>query len=436
MRRRLLVAVLVGAGGGCPGGSGGSGSGPTSPATAGATGTVGTMGEGGTGTSSTGGDGTGGSATQGTGTTGGGTTGGGTTDGPYDPGPACGYLPLPEYPELGTGVHRVAAGDFDGDGALDLVTQRTDNDDATNIELHLGNPTGFDFAAPSKTGAPSSGSSEMYVGDFDGDGRDDLLHRQPVFTSTPLIQLGADTGLGDLIETSLPEFVAVLEVRDLDDDGADDVILTVSGEPAEAYASRGGGVFDLRGQMFPAVCVPLGAASADFDGDGWLDVALVAGCDGNVDDESVTVHPWTGTTYEPMVPAIQSLPGYLRGAWAGDLDGDSLSDLIAEEIGEERLAIHLGNGDGTFLAPAEVPDVRAVRHMGDLDGDGDLDLVTIVGLVLHNDGSANFDRCELDWSRNERFIAAADLDGDGSIEIVTHFHFESIHFARIWTPKP
>lgn len=100
------------------------------------------------------------------------------------------------------GWTQAASGDFDGNGLLDVVA--IDDRADTDIDVLLN--AGFAYFNPAT--APSSGlKSAMSVGDFDGDGADDLALRERTASAVPIpppcsvlddivLRFGGDDGLG------------------------------------------------------------------------------------------------------------------------------------------------------------------------------------------------------------------------------------------------
>ena len=181
-------------------------------------------------------------------------------------------------------------------------------------------------------------------------------------------------------------------------------------------------------------------ALADLDGDGDLD--LVLGNEIDPDDTSranLVRYENVGTASRPAFELRDDdwlALAYDFGAYApvfGDLDGDGDLDLL---VGGFNGRFALLRNVGTDAAPEfEREDDRfqnvdvgqyARGALGDLDGDGDLDLVlgTAEGeiLVYENVGSASAPRFEpaapVEAGRRRTTPALGDLDGDGRPEIV------------------
>jgi hypothetical protein len=111
----------------------------------------------------------------------------------------------------------------------------------------------------------------------------------------------------------------------------------------------------------------------------------------------------------------------------GDLDGDGALDLAVANVGEPaRVSVFLNTGDGRFRVPAEYgagADPRSVA-IGDLDGDGKADLAIASGSstvsVLMNRGDGSFET-KRDYAAGFATVATAitDVNGDGGPDVVT-----------------
>jgi len=174
---------------------------------------------------------------------------------------------------------------------------------------------------------------------------------------------------------------------------------------------------------------PVDLIAADLDGDGGLDLAIT---NSGSNDISIVLNLGDGTfTPTVNVPVVNGVDGP-ETIEAGDVDGDGDVDLlvVVNVFDEDRMRILFNNGDATFGFPEQIrcDEVRAyAARLGDLDADGDLDLVVAGSsdppqvAVRLNNGDATFADVLLFSAPEVRSgvqaVEAADFDGDGDADL-------------------
>ena len=131
-----------------------------------------------------------------------------------------------------------------------------------------------------------------------------------------------------------------------------------------------------------------------------------------------------GITGLPGVPEVP-LPGPLFGysfedLALGDLDGDGKLDLVIA-FNVYQLDVALGHGDGTFGPPAVYPTEQGARaiHVVDVNGDGKRDVVVLnsfnkdVGIYLNQGSGVLAAQVTYPAGANPQDLALGDLNGDG-----------------------
>lgn len=253
--------------------------------------------------------------------------------------------------------------------------------------------------------------------DLDGDGFVDLViaGRDP---DDRLITRRGD-GTGRFLDAQVlaaPGFIDWLELADLDGDGMRDIVAAWRGDFPRLvmYRAIGGGLFDEAVVLADVEIAGVGrdpqsVAPADLDGDGDLDIAVC-----NYIGQSIDV--FTNEGVREGIPVFAKgdrvrLATFLDGVAfprivaTGDLDGDGDLDLVANEVGGSRVAVVLNEG-GRFVGAVEyrVPIIGSERpgisglELADIDGDGDLDAFCPALLLEQaqkvvafiNDGSGRF----------------------------------------------
>jgi tetratricopeptide (TPR) repeat protein len=246
------------------------------------------------------------------------------------------------------------------------------------------------------------GHNGVSVGDIDGDGFDDLYVCQPAGLPNRLYRNRGDGTFEDITETSgvgLLENTACAIFADFSNAGRQDLIVVRAAGPL-LFMNQGGGKFRLKPNAFQFANPPqgtfTGAAAADYDRDGWLDIYFCLYVYYQGADQYKYPSPYYAAENGPPNFMLRNnRDGTFRDvtaqsglnqnntrysfccAW-GDYNRDGWPDLyVVNDFGRKNL--YRNNGDGTFtdVAPqAGVEDVGA--GMGvcwfDYDNDGTADL--------------------------------------------------------------
>ncbi|MBT5901326.1 MAG: VCBS repeat-containing protein [Opitutaceae bacterium] len=230
----------------------------------------------------------------------------------------------------------------------------------------------------------------------------------------------------DVSETTLPSEATRLrsmdaEMGDIDGDGDLDIFVAMEFSKNLLLLNRGDGTFSDGGNRLPKpVHDSEDIALGDFYDDGDLDAVIVA------EDDRIDLYyrnSGAGRFVTHPLPTAEVSNGITHG----DVDGDGDEDLITANAGVSN-ALWLNHaGEFTFVSAA-LPFKKLTSQdvkLGELDGDGDLDLVEAnegVNRVLLNQGDGRFVVSKHALpdirARETRQAAIGDVDGDGDLDIV------------------
>jgi len=331
--------------------------------------------------------------------------------------------------------YNMAVGDFNGDGRPDLVMDNFAPSGTTSILLN--NAKGGFVAHNKKFGTYPT---YLNVGDFNGDGKLDVV----VAASNPNGQVGVlstllgngDGTLGAPINQPIASVPAdAFAVADFDLDGNLDLAvgLQVSTGVSVFFGNGDGSftspmLFDL-GQSENS---PLGPVLvADLNGDHKPDLVVST-------DSGVAV--LIGKGNRSFRPYSLVVPGY-SAVGVGDFNGDGKPDLVLNQLDIAPI-IALGNGDGTFQAPAlashtpvspRTANTASIQQaaVGDFNGDGNLDYAAFDSLenlaIFPGNGHGTFgQRIDLSIKDGPGLLAAADFPGDGTLDLAAALQYNEL----------
>ena len=339
----------------------------------------------------------------------------------------------------GDGIARFI--DMDRDGDLDFVTSAPE----PRRWVAYRNEDGAVAVEPFWESSETTDCDHIDVLDFDGDGWTDLAGTHESHCTLYLNRSGEFGTLPDW-ETGLIANANQIDFGDFDQDGDLDMVMA-AGEPINGVALFENG----SGTPSPLVSRKLGreeysesAIFADFDGDGDLDIlgayregAIVVfrNSEGQFDDGTMIFEdvgsPWTQRLY-----------------WR-DLDGDGGSELFCakgpwgNQLGRSvQLAVRADGGAPEILWSSPEETAFHGFEFGDVDGDGDVDMIAAdytdggsLYLYLNNGGQL---APEPAWSVTTTGPAheavLGDIDGDGDLDLAVGCRDQAHIFENLLAP--
>jgi flagellin-like hook-associated protein FlgL len=264
---------------------------------------------------------------------------------------------------------RAAFSDFNGDGRTDAAVV----DSAGFTRVLLGQADGTFTAIGTIAG---SGGAAIAAADFDGDGKADLA------IGDGANGLGIYFGQGDgTFQARVSYASAMLELAsgDLDNDGDIDLVDRNGARDSQVYINDGTGVFSVGANtningFFPV----LGPAVGKLNSAGADQIAWV------VNSSNLTVRTTTGGPQTPSGGGtLTHFDFFAAETHLVDVNNDGNGDFVfsASNGPDGGIGVNLGNGDGTFAATTSSAVSTYVPRsfaFGDINGDGNLDIVATV----------------------------------------------------------
>ncbi len=303
----------------------------------------------------------------------------------------------------------------------------------------LADPVHIGFGSPTQLLPTTDRFGQLAVGDFNHDGIPDIAVTWPGYWYITVFYGNGAGGFDDghvytaQYDSSDNYTVGQMVVGDFNGDGWDDLAVVLHQQNRDVglvavMLNDGSGNLQYGQEHLTGGSDPEGLRVADVNGDGYPDLVVT-----NQGDSSVGVLLGNGDG------SFQGVATYPTGAsphdlTVGDFNGDGSPDIATANEGGS-VTLLLNNGDGTFPDPADSSDVNSFSTgsgtspcaiaSADFDGDGNLDVaVADAGtsggvLLLNGDGSGDLGTpVRVATNVNADQLRAADVTGDGSPDIV------------------
>jgi FG-GAP-like repeat/Protein of unknown function (DUF1573)/FG-GAP repeat len=329
-----------------------------------------------------------------------------------------------------TGSTPMVVADINGDGEPDIVAM----ENSGTIPVLLGNGDGSFMNVHSVAQATPAGSANAGVAaDFNGDGKLDMAVAEQNYPNGQVsVELGKGNGLfGQPIVSALTSTATdpnLMLAGDFNGDGKADLVVEDSNNNGfQVLLGRGDGSFGTPVDTSLSYSI-LSLATGDFNNDGKSDL-VVTTSSGN---SAMNIYLSNGDgTFSPGMSYVVYPNSYISVA---DVNGDGNLDLVAVASGyygyESNILVFLGNGDGTFKTPIFGPSdyYYSQAAVEDFNRDGKLDLAIgtssgIAFLAGNGDGTFKTQVYSDAGLQLSGFLIASDFSGDGKLDLASRSSF-------------
>jgi PKD repeat protein len=326
---------------------------------------------------------------------------------------------LPQFSIKGTDMYFDSYGDLDGDGKLEFVRPA-----GTSIIIYKINELYqlIVWKTIQRKG------TEAVVGDFDNDNDLDIH----ISSNGNDLDYGKQSGLllnnnGDFTWVDIDQVLSYDKKEfDVDNDNDIDLLVSSSTSNSKLYLYK-----NLGNTTFQSSQLPMGISiseyyysagkllvAADFDNDGDQDVISP---NGTALPVAIKLYRNNNGVFSDQTSLVPDFV-YCGDIDAGDFDKNGKRDIvIVGDIGDwtqVKTRIFKNSGNFTFEEISIVGATKRASKFGDFNYDGNLDL-----LLWQNSGvwSGNGNSFERNFSSSEYLKDWIDVDGDGDLDIVTAY---------------
>ena len=348
---------------------------------------------------------------------------------------------------------QVYSADLDGDGDPDVLSADSTEDTIAWYENRLNDGINNDFNPTQLViSTAADGAWSVFAADLDGDGDLDVLSASYWDDKIAWYENRLNDGINnDFNPTQQVIFMTAVEANsvfaaDLDGDGDQDVLSASYGDDTIAwYENRlNDGVnndFNPTQQVISTAVDGAGSVdAADLDGDGDLDVLSASQIDDTIAWHENRLNDGVNNDFNPTEYVISTTTDLASSVSAVDVDGDGDLDVLSSSKNDDTIAWY-ENTDGTGVFSAEkiidaFADKARCVTTGDVDGDGDLDVLSSLdfegtiawyeNLSIHRSALIPQQSIISTAADYPVDIIAADVDGDGDMDALAAFNNDNL----------
>ena len=243
----------------------------------------------------------------------------------------------------GNAAKGITINDIDGDGKADIAIDHYP-DAAVSLFRNISEPGNLAFVTRLNIAIP--GGRNIVLADLDGDKKPDLIVPDAVNNSSAILKNNSTKGVFSFGNPlNLTGFThSYMDYGDFDGDGKADIVSgDLNGSQIAVYrnTSSGGTISMAAAVTFPSATTPAGVAVSDLDGDGKPDIAVVLG------NYNLAVFRNTSSTGNiSFAPKENYIAGTYNGEHMlalGDINNDGRNDAVVISEVQKTISIHVND---------------------------------------------------------------------------------------------